>query len=371
MKTGSTNLRISLRLVLFLAAAAAVCMSAPGCGTAENGENNRENDSESCINVDRAEVETEDLEEIIRGIGSIEPFQKVTVLPETGGLLESVHFREGQEVEKGDLLFTIDDAKIRAELKARQAALKEAVANRENARLIYERRQRLYEKNQGTEEARDEARTGYEALKAQVERIEAEIEGIRETLDDTRIRAPFDGIAGEHMADPGQLVDSKTELTSVVQTDRLRLRFSVSEKYSGKIKPGQNVRIKVPAYPDKNFPAEVYYIDPRISQSTRSLNIKARMENPDRLLSPGGYATVELIAGMRENAFVIPEEALIPTREGYMVFKIQNSKAEGQDVETGLRKPGTVEITEGLKKGETIVRAGHMSLNEGDRVCQE
>ncbi|MFW6052581.1 MAG: efflux RND transporter periplasmic adaptor subunit [Desulfosalsimonas sp.] len=362
-----------IRRSRLLAASAAIMillMLAWGCGKTENENSNREK-ADSCVNVDLAKVETRNLEEVIRATGTIEAFQNVVVHPETEGILEAVHFEEGEKVEKGDLLFTIDDAKIRTELKARQSALEEAEANLRNAELVYQRRERLYEQDLGTEEARDEARTRYQALTAQVNRLEAEIENIEETLEDTRIKAPFDGIAGEHMVDPGQFVNTGTTLTSIVDTDRLKLSFTVPERYMGRVRIGQEIRISVDAYPDKKFPGKVYFVDPQIASSTRSLKIKAHVDNPDNLLRPGGFASVELVAGIRENVPVIPEEALIPTRKGYMVFQIPDSKARGQDVEIGIRKPGIVEITEGLRGGETIVQAGHISLDEGDRICSE
>ncbi|MCF8027555.1 MAG: efflux RND transporter periplasmic adaptor subunit [Desulfobacteraceae bacterium] len=343
-----------------------------GCGADDSEKDGQQGpDSGSCVKVDRARVKTADLEEIIGGIGSIEAFQSVQVYPEVSGIIETVEFEEGARVEKGQLLFTIDDAKIRAELNARQAALEETRANLENARLVFQRRQRLYKQKLGTEEARDEARTRYQALSAQVKRIQAEIENIRETLKDTRIRAPFDGFAGAHHVDAGQLVDTETQLTSVVQADRLKIRFTVPERHMGRVRVGQQIRISVPAYPEEKFPGTIYFIDPQLDPGTRSLRIQAQADNPEDLLRPGGFASVELIAGTREGVLTIPEEALIPTRSGYMVFIIENGRARGREVKIGLRRPGIVEITSGLEEGETIVRAGHISLYEGAQVCPE
>ncbi|MCF8110586.1 MAG: efflux RND transporter periplasmic adaptor subunit [Desulfobacteraceae bacterium] len=370
MKPAKTNHIGRSRLPAVIAAITVFLISGWGYAAPEDEKNNREK-AESCVHVDLAKVETRSLEEVIRAIGTIKAFQNVVVHPETNGIVDSVHFKEGENVGKGDLLFTIDDAKIRAELKARQAALEEAEANRENAYLVYQRRQKLYKQDLGTQEARDEARTRYQALTAQVKRIKAEIENIQETLDDTRIRAPFDGIAGEQLVDPGQLVSTETALTSIVEIDRLKLSFTVPERYMGRVRTGQEIRVSVDAYPDKKFSGKVYFLDPQIEPSTRSLKLKARMENPDNLLRPGGFATIELITGINENVPVIPEEALIPTRKGYMVFEVRHSKAMGRDVKIGLRKPGMVEITQGLQGGETIVQAGHISLDEGDRICSE
>ncbi|MFP3979916.1 MAG: efflux RND transporter periplasmic adaptor subunit [Desulfobacterales bacterium] len=372
MKTGKTKGGRSLCRSLGIAAIAILLTCAVGCGSPENPQaEKKDDDSGSCVNVDRTRVQTADLKEIIPAIGSIEAFQTVTIHPETSGIIESVHFEEGQKVEKGDLLFSIDDAKIQAQLEARQAALEEAEANRENALLIYQRRERLYEQDVGSQEARDEARTRYQALTAQVKRLKAEIENIKETLADTRVRAPSDGFTGERRVDQGQLVNTDIQLTSIVQTERLEIAFTVPERYSGRVQVGQEIRVSTTAYPDKTFSGTVYFVDPQIAQATRSLRIRARMDNPDNILRPGGFVTVELITGVRENVLTIAEEALIPTRTGYMVFTIEDLRAKGREVEIGLRKPGTVEITGGLEKGETIVQAGHISLHEGAEVCPE
>lgn len=372
MKPGKKNQPTNRYRRLLPAMLAILIAGIWGCGAQNTGDQGTQSaDSQSCIPVDTAEVKNRDLEEIIRSIGTIEAFQTVTVKPETEGTIETVHFKEGQKVKKGDLLYTINDAKIQADLRARQAALEEAEANQENARLIFERRQRLYQENLGTEEARDEARTRHQALTAQIKRLNAEIENIKELLDDTRISAPFDGIAGEQNVDSGQLVGTDTALTSVVQIDRLKLSFTVPERYMGRVAHDQQIRGSVAAYPEKNFTGTVYFIDPQIVSSTRSIKIKAQMDNPDNMLQPGGFATIELITGVRENVPVVPEEALIPTRDGYMIFQVLDSKARAQDVETGLRQPGIVEITEGLQGGETIVQAGHISLDEGDKICSE
>lgn len=374
MKTGKAKKILTRRCGLGLAAAAILLMCAWGFGspdTAEAEPEKKNENSGSCVSVDRARVKTSDLKEIIRAIGSIEALQTVEIYPETGGVIESVHFEEGKKVKKDELLFSIDDAKIRSRLEARQAALEEAEANQENAHLVYERRQRLYEQEVGTEEARDEARTRYQALTAQVKRLRAEIESIRETLADTRVRAPFDGITGERRVDQGQLVNTGTALTTLVRTERLEIAFTVPERYTGRVRAGQKIRVSTTAYPEKTFSGTVYFVDPQIAPATRSLRIKARMENPDNLLRPGGFVKVELITGIRENVLTIPEEALIPTRNGYMVFTIVDSRAKGREVEIGLRKPGTVQVTSGLKEGETVVEAGHISLHEGARVCSE
>ncbi|MGM0453295.1 MAG: efflux RND transporter periplasmic adaptor subunit [Thermodesulfobacteriota bacterium] len=348
-------------------------IAATGCNGAangQNGENESEAESESCVPVDMAEVQTRDLQRIVDGIGTLEARQRVMIRPEVGGVLESVHFEEGNTVEEGELLFSVDDDKIRHELDARQAGLEEARANLENAQLIYKRRQQLFKQELGTEEARDEARARYEALTARVKRIRAEIENIKESLADTKIRAPFDGIAGERLADPGEVIAEGTALVSMVETGQLEIAFTIPERHLAQVQKGQQVELTVSAFPEEKFSGSVYFISPHIRQDTRSLLVKAHIENDDLRLSPGGFGAVELVTATRSDRPVIPEEALVPTRTGYMVFVVKDQRAKGREVDIGLRNPGIVEITGGLEPGETIVRAGHISVNEGAKVCE-
>ncbi|MFW6284293.1 MAG: efflux RND transporter periplasmic adaptor subunit [Desulfosalsimonas sp.] len=146
MRTDKAGKRQTLGPAPGLAALILALLLVWGCGADDREKDGQQGpDAGSCVSVDRTRVETADLEETISGIGSIEAFQTVQVYSEISGIIETVEFDEGQQVEKGQLLFTIDDAKIRAELDARQAALEEARANLENARLVFQRRQRLYE----------------------------------------------------------------------------------------------------------------------------------------------------------------------------------------------------------------------------------
>lgn len=322
-----------------------------------------------CIPVELTEVETTDLEETIEGIGTLEAKQRVTIKPEVAGTIEQVHFEEGSTVDKGHLLFSIEDAMYQAQRRAKEAALAQARAELSNQRRVYERRQRLYAQNQISEEVKDEAQTRLETAKATLNRLRAEVDQIQETLKDTKIRAPFPGRMGELLVDPGNWVDIGTPLSTIIQSQELRIAFTLPEKFIGKVRTGQLARVRVPAYPNRHFQARVYFVSPQIETSSRTLLVKAALENRDEALKPGGFASVQLQVGMRENVLVIPEEALIPTRTGYMVFAAQDGRAHGRNVQIGLRKPGQVEITSGLEKGQVIIRSGHINAHEGARVC--
>jgi membrane fusion protein (multidrug efflux system) len=335
--------------------------SAPAAGAAEGG----------CIPVETTQVAARDLQVTVRGIGTLEAIQQVMIRPEVHGVIESVHFEEGSPVEQGELLFRIEDDKIQDELEARQAALDEAKAGLENAESVYRRRQRLFKQELGTEEARDEARARFKSLKARVKRLQAEIEGVRETLSDTRVTAPFDGIIGERQVDPGEWVDVGTPLAPLVQIERLKIAFTVPEKFLGRVKTQQPIKVRASATPEQEFTGRVYFVSPMIREDTRSVLVKAYIENPEKRLSPGGFAAVDLILDVLKDRPVIPEEALVPTRTGYMVFLVEEGAASGRNVRVGLRQPGIVEIKEGLKPGQTVIQSGHIAVQDGARVCDK
>jgi len=324
---------------------------------------------QDCTPVEVEQAEQKDLSVILNGIGTLEAVEKVMLSPELSGRIKKIHFRDGQSVDKGDLLFSLDSVKLKKRLNAQQAGLREARAHMTNSRRNYERQQSLYDRGLGSEEARDEALTAYTAAKAKVDRLQSQIQELRETIEDTRIRAPFDGILGEALVDSGEFVKTGTSLVSLTQNKQLEVTFTVPEKHLATLDIGQNISLAVPGYPGESFSGKVTFINPMIEKSTRSLQVKATVNNSDVRLLPGGFASVRLTVDLRKNATIIPEEALVPTRQGYMVFIVKNGTAHARDVKIGLRQPGIVEIRKGVKLGEAVITSGHISVQDGDQVC--
>jgi membrane fusion protein (multidrug efflux system) len=126
--------------------------------------------------------------------------------------------------------------------------------------------------------------------------------------------------------------------------------------------------VRVDAYPDRTFETQVTYVSPGVRETTRDFTAKARIDNPDGLLRPGSFATSEVVVQVRQQQPVIPEEALVAVRRGYIVFVVENGTARRRDVQIGLREPGRVEILEGLEPGEVVVTNGQMRVTDGTRV---
>jgi membrane fusion protein (multidrug efflux system) len=322
----------------------------------------------SAVPVDVVRVEQKDMEETVDAVGSLAASEDVTIRPEISGIVAAVHFSEGDPVERGDLLFSLEDDDIRQRLEARRAALKAAAAETENARRMLLRRERLLANEIIARETFDEVQTEYETAEARRERLKAEIREIRAELKDTKIRSPINGITGAHRIDPGDFVETGDPLVTIVRTDVLEIDFTVAERYANRVRVGQSVAIRTAAAPERAFEGTVFFVSPSVQENTRDLLLKARIDNPQGRLRPGGFAHVELILEERPQALVLPEEALVPTRSGYIVFVVEDRHARRREVTIGLRRPGTVEIRKGLKAGETAIRSGQMAVSDGDRV---
>ena len=306
----------------------------------------------------------------VRGVGTLRPLQRVEIKPETSGRIKAVHFQEGGFVGKDKLLLEIEEQKLLRRLSSQEAALEEAQARLENLRRNYERFFMLRSQEVVSQEEYDQVKTDLESTGAQVRRLRADVEHVREEIGDTNIRAPFDGYISDRLVDPGAFVSRGETLTVMYQVDPLKISFFLPEKYSGQTALGQKVRVGVPAYPDQNFAGELDYISPSVDESTRNFKVRAEIENPGNILRPGFFARATLILGKLEDSLVIPEKALVAIRDGYMVFTVdpENGRATGARVSTGMRRPGMVEITDGLSSGDMVVTAGHMQLEDGSRV---
>lgn len=330
------------------------------------GGQQQESIGEPAVRVRVAQVETRTLADTVRGIGTLRAVQTVELRPEISGTVTRIDFEEGGQVAGDALLFELDTRKLAEERNARQAELEAARARRENAERELARIERLFEQRVATEDARDQAATELRAARAEVQRLESEVALTRERLEDARLRAPFAGRISDALVDPGDYVQSGALLATLYRTDALEIDFTLPERHAGRIETGQSVDLTVTAYPERTFHAVTTFVSPSVSDATRDFLVKARLDNPDALLKPGTFATAVLTVDRRKDALVIPEAALIATREGYIVFRVNDAgRAERREVSVGLRNPGIAQITAGLEAGDRVVRTGHMRVADG------
>ena len=366
-RRGRKGLGCILVLVLLVLLVAALLFFVPFTRTDDPGDRPGQ---DRAIAVDVAPVAAIDLEDVVRGVGTLEAVQSVQIKPEVNGRILSIHFSEGDFVSREQVLFRIDDEKIRNRMAAQQAALASTRTRLGNLRRNYERVASLRERNMVSEDQYDAAKTELDAVSSDVERLEAELDLTRRELADTVIRSPFDGFISRQVVDPGTFVAAGEPLATVYETDPLRISFFIAEKYAARVAKGQELYASVASYPDETFEGEVKFISPVIDEGTRKFRIRANIENPGNRLMHGSFASANLVLETRPDRPVIPEQALVPTREGYIVFVVdeENEKAYMRPVKTGLRQPGLVEITDGLEKDDLVVIYGHMQLDDESAV---
>jgi membrane fusion protein (multidrug efflux system) len=187
-------------------------------------------------------------------------------------------------------------------------------------------------------------------------------------LAKTELKAPFAGIVGLRRISAGDYVTPGQDLVNLEDITPLKADFRVAETYLPLVREGQPIKVEVDALPGKSFAGSVYAIDPRIDESGRSIVIRALLPNDEKMLKPGLFARVTLVVEERENAILVPEEALMPQQGGAAVYKVVDGKAEMTPVQTGLRRQGMVEITEGLRQGDVVITAGQMKIQPGAPV---
>ncbi|MGO4818867.1 efflux RND transporter periplasmic adaptor subunit [Flavobacterium sp. W22_SRS_FP1] len=279
--------------------------------------------------------------------GSIEANEQVEIRSEVSGIVEDIYFKEGSKVTKGQILFKVNDIELRAQL--RKATTTESLAS-ENER----RAQLLLQKEAISQEEFDVTRADYKLAQAQVQLIRAQIEK-------TAVRAPFSGKIGLRSISPGIYITPSMLIANLVNTSKLKITFSIPEKYATQVRENSTISFKV-AGSNKNYSATIYAIEPGVSISTRTIQVRALTENKDGNLLPGLFADVELPLDIIKDAILVPTEAIIPIQDGKKVFISSGGKAKQVMVETATRTDASILVLSGLKAGDTLLTSGVMSL---------
>ncbi len=306
------------------------------------------------VPVEAAKVLAAPLSEQVTAIGTILSDEAVTISSEIPGRLEEVHFQEGQPVEKGAALFTLDDSVYRAQLADAEAKLK-------LAEQTHKRTSQLFSSKYATAQSADETASNLAVSTAAVELA-------RVQLDKARIAAPFAGIVGLRKVSAGEYITAGQPLVNLEAIDPVKADFRVPEKFLPAIRVGQSIRIKVDAFPDDSFEGKVYAIDPRLDVSGRSLLVRAVVPNTDQRLRPGLFARVTVLLELKEAALSVPEQAIVPQGDSQFVFKIVDGKVKLTKVVIGTRREGRVEIVDGLAAGDQVVTAGQLKIRDGTPV---
>ena len=285
--------------------------------------------------------------------GSIEPNEVINLRSEISGIAEELNFSEGGKVSKGQVLIKINDAELKAQLVQAKTRNSLAAENERRAML-------LLEKEAISQEEYDIASADHRTAEAQIQLIEAQ-------LIKTAIRAPFSGTIGLRNISKGSYITPITDIAQLVDVSKVKLEFSIPERYAAKVKIGETVRFSVQGT-NEEFTAKIYAMEPLVETATRTLRVRALADNKDSRLIPGTFANVIFPLETLEKGLLVPAEALIPIQNGKKVFIKKDGLAKEVLVETGARTEADVLIVDGINEGDTVLTSGVMSLRDGSGV---
>jgi membrane fusion protein (multidrug efflux system) len=308
---------------------------------------------QQAIKVDAFIVTPRTISESIELSGTLSANETTEIHPEISGRVVQLNINEGRYVSKGTQLIKLYDGDLQAQLRKLEVQLN--IANKT------EERQAQLLKIQGI------SQQDYDLSLLNVNNIKADIEIIRTGIAKTSIHAPYSGRLGLKYISPGAYITPQTIITTITQTEQLKLDFSVPEKYTDRIKVGQTVSFKVQGK-DKVYSAKVIATEFSIAETTRSLMVRSVIQNKNAELLPGAFANVQLKFDPNPNALMIPSQAIIPQARGKKVISYNGGNAKFLDVITGVRDSAFVQVTEGIKAGDTIVITGLLSIRPGAKI---
>ena len=304
--------------------------------------------------VEVAKVEVARLTDDTQAVGSLRSRRGVVLRPEVSGRITQLNFTDGQRVRMGQVLVQFDDQLPQAQVQQALAELSIAQANQK-------RNQELVSQNFISQRSLDESAANLQVARAKLSLAQA-------TAARLKIIAPFDGIAGIRLVNVGDYLKDGADIVNIEDIDAIFVDFRLPERFQSKVKRGQTAVLEMDALPGRKYNAKIQAIDPLIDANGRSVGVRGCIDNRQSQLRPGMFARVNTVFGVRENAKVIPEEAIVPQGGKQFVIKLLPGDtplsriSQRVEVKLGLRSPGKVEVLDGLELGDTVVVAGQQRV---------
>ncbi|MEM7550745.1 MAG: efflux RND transporter periplasmic adaptor subunit [Bacteroidota bacterium] len=295
----------------------------------------------------------EPLESIVKITGSVLADESVDLNSEVSATVKEIHFEEGDEAKQGQLLLTLNDDEIVAELEKERFTKKLREDN--------ERRQKqLLDKEAISQEEYEISLTEYNTSLAQIKVLEAR-------LQKYRIRAPFGGFIGLRSISVGSYVNPGEMIATLYKTNPVKLDFAIPGRYLEKVNKGDKLYFTVDGY-DETFEGAIYAIEPQIDPETRSLKLRAISQNPEGKLLPGQFAKIRLVLESIEESIQVPTQSIIPELNGKRIFVYASGIVESRSITTGIRSEENIQVLTGLQPGDTVITSGILQLRQGMEV---
>jgi membrane fusion protein (multidrug efflux system) len=305
------------------------------------------------IPVITARVEERAIDAGIQAIGTANSNEAVDVTAKSTNIVTAIRFTDGAVVTAGQVLVELDRGQASADLAAAEASFEESRSQFNRSRDLMA--------------SQAVSKSQYEQLEATMKSNEARVAAARARLDDTYIRAPFDGRVGLRRISLGALISPGTVITTLDDTSTIKVDFAVPENLVSQLRTGQSVTATTSAWPGRDFTGKVVSVDSRVDPATRAVMVRATVPNRAAALKPGMFLTVSVSPDARP-ALVVPEESLVPEQARQFVYVIEGETVAKREVTLGRREPGFVEITNGLAAGDTVVIEGTLKLSDGAAI---
>jgi membrane fusion protein (multidrug efflux system) len=303
-----------------------------------------------------SEVRLEQFADPIEALGTLTANESVELTATVSETVSVIHFDDGERVEQGQVLIEMTSREEHAQLEEARATVNEA-------KRQYQRIRSLEAQGTAAKSLLDERKREWETARARLAAIESR-------LADRLIKAPFAGVLGLRDLSVGALVQPGDLITTLDDDSVMKLEFPIPGTYLNAVRPGLEVITTSRAFPDHHFKGKVKSVNSRVDPATRSIRVRAMLPNPDRLLKPGMLMQVLLLNNPRA-ALMIPEEALIPLGTGQFVYTVEEAdglKAVKHPVRIGSRRPGDVEVLEGLEAGDRVISHGTLKVRPDQPV---
>jgi len=313
--------------------------------------------------VSIATAKSETIPNLLTAVGDLAAVHQVNVTSDVNGRITEIRFTAGASVKEGTPLVQLFDG-------PEQGDLANFKAQQRVAQISLDRAKQLAERQVGPQATVDTAQAAFDQASAGIAKTEA-------IISQKLVRAPFDGELGVRKVEVGQYLTAGTQIVSLTDLSVLYANFTVTEKDSAQLKVGQIVRIAVDAYPGRTFEGKITTIEPQIATETRNIRVQATMQNPDKILKPGMFATTTVVLPDKPPVITVPETAVDYTLYGDSVYLLTEKKEEDGKtkltvtrtfVQTGNRIEGRAEILKGLKDGDRVVAVGQLKLQSGSAV---
>ena len=315
------------------------------------------------VSVNVATAKSETIPNLLTAVGDLAAVHQVNVTSDVSGRITDIMFTAGASVKEGTPLIQLFD-------DPEQGDLANFKAQQRVAQLSLDRAKQLAERQFGPQATVDSAQAAFDQASAGIAKTQA-------IISQKLVRAPFDGELGVRKVEVGQYLTAGTQIVSLTDLSVLYANFTVTEKDSAQLKVGQVVRIAVDAYPGRTFEGKITTIEPQIATETRNIRVQATIQNPDKILKPGMFATTTVVLPDKPPVITVPETAVDYTLYGDSVYLVSEKKeADGKTsltvtrtfVQTGKRLEGRAEILKGLKDGDRVVAVGQLKLQSGSAV---